>query len=105
VARSMDISAVVGAREASRIVTQGRLDHHRRRCWCRHRESVSHRVGGVTVPPAPGRARARPARPPAEHASRYAGRAGCRAPGKHRASDGRAGCSRRGGDWRGPVPQ
>ena len=61
VARSMDIPAVVGAREASRIVTPGRLDHHRRRRRRRDRQPLAHRARGIPLPPTPGRARARAA--------------------------------------------
>ena len=39
----------------------GRLGRHRRRCRRRDRRSVAHRAGGVPLPAAPERARARPA--------------------------------------------
>ena len=74
VARSMDIPAVVGAREASRIVTPGRLDHHRRRRRRRDRQPLSHRARGIPLPPTPGRTRTSAARSPAPHAGGHAGR-------------------------------
>ena len=57
VARSMDIPAVVGAREASRLIRAGRLDRHRRRRRGCGRGSVTHRAGGISFSPAPERAR------------------------------------------------
>ena len=49
VARSMDIPAVVGAREASRIIRQDDWDRDRRGCRHRHRRSIADRAGGVPL--------------------------------------------------------
>ena len=52
----------------------GRLGGHRWRCRHRDRRPVADRAGGVPLPPAPERARARAAGPPAAHAGGHAGR-------------------------------
>ena len=105
VARSMDIPAVVGAREASRLIRQDDWVVIDGDAGVVDRRSVADRARGIPLPAAPARGRAGPAGAAASHAGGHARRRARRAARQHRAARRRRRGARGRRGRRRPVPQ